>query len=279
MKVVLFCGGLGTRLREHSETIPKPLVQIGERPIIWHLMKYYAHFGHKEFILCLGFKGEMLKEYFLNYDPNVSRSFTLEPGGATSPTESDIADWRITFVDTGLHSNLGERLLRVRKHIGNDEIFLANYSDQLSDLNLTQYFDTFKKSGTTASFVAVRPTQSFHAVTVGSNGLVDDIRSVKETDFLINGGYFIFRRSIFDYIREGDELVEEPFRRLIRKRQLYAHRHLDFWACMDTFKDKIMLDAMHGNGDRPWEVWHTERTDVVKAVGGKPAGLTSIDTG
>ena len=139
MKVVLFCGGLGTRLREHSDTIPKPLVPVGDRPIIWQLMKYYAHFGHKDFILCLGFQGEMLRDYFLNYNPYSTQTFSIEPGGIVSPKNSDISDWRITFVDTGLHANIGQRLLQVRQHLDGEDVFMANYSDQLSDLPLTEH--------------------------------------------------------------------------------------------------------------------------------------------
>jgi len=256
MKVVLFCGGLGTRLREHSNTIPKPLVPIGSRPIIWQLMKYYAEHGHKDFILCLGFQGQMLRDYFLNYDPNLTRDFSIEPGGSRQPNESDISDWRITFVDTGLHANIGQRLLRVREHLKDEDVFLANYSDQLSDLPLPTHIDFFQQSGATASFVAVRPTQSFHSVSVVDGGLVSKFESVTNADFWINGGYMILRQEIFDYIEEGEELVEEPFTRLITMQKLYAYRYDGFWAAMDTFKDKIMFDRMDGSGNRPWKVWN-----------------------
>lgn len=255
MKVVLFCGGLGTRLREHSDTIPKPLVPVGSRPIIWQLMKYYAHYGHKDFILCLGFKGEMLRDYFLNYNPNLTRDFSIEPGGVCNPAESDIADWRITFVDTGLHANIGQRLLRVRRHLDGEEVFLANYSDQLSDLPLPEQLEFFRTKDAVASFAAVQPSHSFHTVSFVNGGLVDGIRDVKQANMWINGGFMILRREIFDYIEEGEELVEEPFRRLIAEKRLFAHRYDGFWAAMDTFKDKILFDRMDGAGDRPWQVW------------------------
>ena len=158
MKVVLFCGGLGTRLREHSDTIPKPLVNIGVRPIIWHLMRYYAHFGHKEFILCLGYRGDQIRDYFLNYNECLSNDFILSEGGRRiEPVKRDIEDWKITFVDTGLHANIGQRLLRVRKYLDDDEEFLANYSDGLTDLPLDAHIAHFRQHRAIASFVAVRP--------------------------------------------------------------------------------------------------------------------------
>lgn len=255
MKVVLFCGGMGTRLREHSDTIPKPLVSVGNRPIIWQLMKYYAHFGHKDFILCLGFQGEMLRDYFLNYNPYSTGTFSIEPGGAVTPNTSDISDWRITFVDTGLHSNIGQRLLKVKQHLQGEDIFLANYSDQLSDLHLPKQLDLFEQTNATASFVAVRPYQSFHRVVIEDGGLVSKFEPMDATDFRINGGYMILRNQIFDVIEEGDELVEEPFSRLIEQQKLLAYKHDGFWASMDTFKDKIMFDRMHARHERPWQIW------------------------
>ena len=256
MKVVLFCGGLGTRLREHSETIPKPLVPIGDRPMIWHLMKYYAHYGHRDFVLCLGYKGEMIKNYFLNYDPYVTQDVVISEGGKTvEPALSDIHDWRIQCVNTGLHNKIGDRLQAVRDYIGDDEYFLANYSDQLSDLALPQYIDEFKKSKALAGFLSVRPSQSFHNVTTGDDRLVKKVIPVAKSDIWINGGYLILHRSIFDYMEPGDELVERPFERLIAKRKLFAYQYEGFWQAMDTFKDKIEYDRMHGQGRTPWQVW------------------------
>jgi len=256
MKVVLFCGGLGTRLREHSDTIPKPLVNIGYRPIIWHLMRYYAHFGHKDFILCLGYRGDMIKDYFVNYQEWVSNDFVLSNGGETiQPLTSDIQDWRITFVETGLHSNIGQRLMAAREHLRGEEHFLANYSDALSDLALNKYLLACEPKNTIASFVTVRTAQSFHAVYARDDGLVDHIGPIKESDFWLNAGFFRFRHDIFDYIRNGEELVEAPFRRLVEKQQLYTYHHEGFWSAMDTFKDKITFDRMDGKGQRPWQVW------------------------
>lgn len=258
MKVVLFCGGLGTRLREHSDTIPKPLVNVGIRPIIWHLMRYYAHFGHKEFILCLGYRGDLIREYFLNYNECLSNDFTLSEGGRRVELHStDIQDWRITFVDTGLHANIAERLLNVRAHLGDDAVFLANYADGLSDLQLDQMIADFEAKGAIASFAGVTGWHSFHTVAATDEGWATHVDARKHGQFLINGGFFVLRKDIFDYIEDGDELVEQPFARLIEKRLLAIYRHFGFWRAMDTFKDKITLDRMEARRDCPWMVWKT----------------------
>ena len=256
MKVVIFCGGLGTRLREFSDTIPKPLVPIGTRPILWHLMKYYAHYGHKDFVLCLGYKGELIKEFFLNYDQHLSSDFVMERGEKrTLPPDSDISDWRIAFIDTGLHAKIGERLLAVRQQLEDEELFLVNYGDQLSDFPLDKHLARFERSDAIGAFAAVRPLHSFHCVEFGRNGLVRRLASPQEADLWINGGYMMFRRSLFEYMRPGEELVEQPFGRLIEAGALLGIKHDGFWMAMDTFKDKITFDRMDGRGERPWQVW------------------------
>lgn len=165
MKVVLFCGGFGMRMREYSENLPKPMVPIGYRPILWHVMKYYAHYGHKDFILCLGYKADVIKQYFLEYNECISNDFVLSKGGKQIDLlSSDISDWNITFVDTGLTSNIGMRMKAVQKHVENEEIFLANYTDGLSDVPLPLTIENFKKSKNVASFVAVKPRASFHMI-------------------------------------------------------------------------------------------------------------------
>lgn len=253
MKVVLFCGGLGTRLKEYSETIPKPMVDIGYRPIMWHLMKYYAQYGHTEFILCLGYRGDIIKNYFLNYSECLSNDFVLSDGGRTVHLlNHDISDWTITFVDTGLSSNIGQRLMAVRQHLGDDEMFMANYADGLTDLHLPEYLAEFEQHQKVASFLCVHPSQSFHVISIADGGDVTDIRTARDAKIWINGGFFVFRRSIFDYMREGEELVEAPFRRLIADNQLMAHRYEGFWACMDTFKEKKLFDDMIARGYSPW---------------------------
>jgi glucose-1-phosphate cytidylyltransferase len=260
MKVVLFCGGLGTRMREYSETVPKPMVEIGNRPIIWHLMKYYAYFGHNDFILCLGYRGDVIKKYFLNYDECLSNDFVLTNGGREVQLHNrDIADWRITFVDTGLHSNLGQRLKTVEKYLAGEEVFMANYSDGLTDMHLPTYLEHFHDASKTAGILCVKSSQSFHVVDLSDDSLVTGIKSVNEANLWINGGFFIFRREIFDYIGDGEELVREPFQRLIQCKQLMACRHEGFWASMDTFKEKQLFDELEAKGNAPWAVWKTSR--------------------
>lgn len=255
MKVVLFCGGLGTRLGELTEDLPKPMVKIGYRPILWHVMKYYAFFGHKDFILCLGYKADKIKDYFLNYNECISNDFTLLRGGKDIRLENhDISDWSITFVDTGLGANIGQRLKAVERYLGDDQFFLANYSDGLTDLYLPGLIDLFLDSGKIACFLCVKPSQSFHVVTLREENLISNIQYVAKSDILINGGYFAFRRDIFNHIRDGEELVEEPFKRLIEQRQLIGYAYDRFW-CMDTFKEHQELTDMCLQGRAPWEVW------------------------
>ena len=257
MKVVLFCGGLGLRLRDYSENIPKPMATIGYRPILWHVMKYYAHYGHKHFILCLGHRADTIKDYFVKYDEYVSNDFVLSAGGKNIDLiNRDIHDWRITFADTGITSNVGQRLKSVEKYLEGEEVFLANYSDGLSDLPLPRHIEHFLKSDKVASFLCVRPNISYHLVSVNGGGLVTDIEDVSKSSMRINGGYFVFKREIFKYLKDGEELVHEPFQRLIAEQQLIAHQYDGFWACMDTFKDKQHLDDLYARGNAPWQVWN-----------------------
>lgn len=257
MKVVLFCGGLGMRLREFSETIPKPMVNIGYRPILWHVMKYYAHYGHNDFILCLGYGADVIKNYFLNYNECVSNDFVFSQGGKSLQLfNSDIDTWKITFADTGMSANIGQRLKAVEKYLTNDEIFLANYSDGLTNVSLNQQIDQFTNEQKVASFLCVKPNLSFHFVSLSSAGVVESIKDVSHSDIRINGGYFIFRNDIFNYMKDGEELLYEPFQRLVGQQQLLAYKYDGFYACMDTFKDKQMLDDMYASGIAPWQVWN-----------------------
>lgn len=256
MKVVLFCGGLGMRLHPTTENIPKPLVNIGEKPLLWHLMKYYSYFGHKDFILCLGYKGEQIKKFFLNYDECLLNDFVLSNGGKKRQLlRSTLEDWRITFVETGLNSNIGQRLKSVQKHLEGEEMFLANYSDGLTDLHLPNLIDFFIKNGKTACFIAVKPFYVFHIVSTDREGCVKKIYPAKEANLRINGGYFVFKNKIFDQIKEGEDLVNEPFQRLIKKHELIAYKYDGFWASLDTFKDKERLDEMVSKGNESWEIW------------------------
>jgi glucose-1-phosphate cytidylyltransferase len=256
MKVVLFCGGLGMRLRDYSDQIPKPLVEVGHRPILWHLMKYYAHYGHKEFILCLGHGASAIKSYFLKYDECTTNDFVYAEGGKKlTLLNRDIDDWSITFVDTGLSSSIGERLRRVRPHLQGDEMFLANYADGLSDLDLNAYVEMFKSRQAIASFVSVPAPHTFHIVHADAQDNLVKLEHVTRSPVRINGGFFALRNEIFDYLKPGEELVIEAFSRLVEKRQVLAVPHDGFWQNMDTFKDKLQLDEMMARGHAPWQAW------------------------
>lgn len=256
MKVVLFCGGFGMRIRDFSESVPKPMVPIGYRPILWHVMKYYAHFGHKDFILCLGWKANVIKNYFLNYDECVSNDFVLSGGGKNvSLLSSDIDDWNITFVDTGNGATVGERLKAVQPFLENEPMFLANYADGLTDLHLPSLIDLHTQSDAVATFVTVRPSQTFHVVSLGEAGVVTGIEPVTSTETRINGGFFVFSNQFFQYLHDGEDLVDRPFDRLIHAGKLRALPYDGFWSCMDTYKEKQTLDEMYDAGDTPWCVW------------------------
>jgi glucose-1-phosphate cytidylyltransferase len=267
MKVVLFCGGMGMRLREHSESLPKPIVAVGDRPIIWHVMKYYAHYGQKDFILCLGYKSAVIKDYFLKYDEAVSNDFVMSEGGKNLQLlGTDIHDWTITFADTGLASNIGQRLKAVERYVRHEDVFLANYADGLTDFPLPSMVEHFMTSGKVAAFLCVQPPQSFHMVSLGEGNQVTAIQQLSRSGMHVNGGYFIFRKEIFNYMREGEELVEEPFRRLVAEGLLGGYRHDGFWMPMDTFKDKQLLEDMYSRGTAPWEVWkQSARTSPLQA--------------
>jgi len=265
MKVVIFCGGQGLRLRDYSENVPKPMVPVGYRPIVWHLMKYYAHYGHKEFILCLGYRADVIKDYFLHYNECTSNDFVLAGGGnEVKLLGSDISDWKITFVDTGMDACIGERLLQVKEHIGDDEMFMANYADCLTDAHLPTMIDDFKKSDNTAAFLSVRPGASWHAVSVDEQGQVIDLIDADKTNIWINGGYLMFRREVFDQFDAGDDIVPTVFRKLASTQKLMTHRHNGFWACMDTFKEKMTLDDLYARDRAPWQVWKTQRPKPAK---------------
>ena len=290
MKVVLFCGGFGMRLREYSESIPKPLVEIGDRPILWHIMKYYAHFGHTEFVLCLGWRARAFKQYFLEYDECVSNDFTLsfgperrgmddrrERGDAAARrarhtrrvhlAARDLEDWNITFVDTGTASSIGERLRAVRPHLDGERTFLANYGDGLSDLHLPDLVEFHRRRGSTASFMTVKPSQTFHTVEMDADGRVSRLAAVTDTETWINAGFFVFERGIFDVLGPGEDLVAEPLDRLAKRGQLSALRHDGFFGCMDTFKEKQMLDDLYAGGDAPWELWRGAAGESPRADG------------
>ena len=253
MKVVLFCGGLGTRIREYSESIPKPMVPIGHQPILWHVMQYYSQYGHHDFILCLGYKANAIRQYFLESGPSTYNDCIVSNFGRSVEVLGDNPpDWRVALVDTGVWRNIGERLVAVKHLVADEEVFLANYSDGLSDVPLPDMIDTFRKSGKIGCFIAVHPPFTFHLAEFKDDGSMLRFRASEHSDVWINGGYFIFRREIFDYIRDGEELVLEPFSRLIAEDQLLAYKYEGFWRAMDTLKDRQALEDMVERGEMPW---------------------------
>jgi glucose-1-phosphate cytidylyltransferase len=269
MKVVLFCGGLGLRLREHSESLPKPMVPIGYRPILWHVMRYYAHYGHKDFILCLGHGAAAIKDYFLHYEEAVSNDFVLSQGGEhIELLGSDIQDWRITFVDTGLNVTIGERLRTVRPYVEHERMFLANYGDTLTDAPLDRLVEDFSRTDATASFLSVRPMgYGFTTVEMTAAGRVTGLKDATEADLWINGGYFMLRPGVFDVMRPGEELVEAPFSRLAAAGSLATVRHDGFWAPVDTLRDVQRREALAARGRPPWAPWAaTPRADAEAAT-------------
>ena len=253
MKVVLFCGGLGTRIRDYSESVPKPMVPIGNHPILLHVMQYYSQYGHHDFVLCLGYKANVVKNYFLNYKLAETNDFIISDFGSKVEIIGERPpDWNVTLVDTGVWRNIGERLFAVKHFVGNEEIFLANYSDGLSDAPLPEMIARFKASGAIGCFIAVHPPVSFHLAEFDERGTVNRLRSSQQSDVWINGGYFVFRREIFDYLHPGEELVLEPFNRLIKAGKLMAYRYEGFWRAMDTLRDRQVLEEMLERGETPW---------------------------
>lgn len=257
------------RLREYTDAIPKPMIPVGQRPILWSIMKYYAHFGHKDFILCLGYRADVIKNYFLSYNEAISNDFVLQANGnKVTLLGSDIQDWRITFADSGLKSNIGERLVAVRKYLDDDDYFMATYADGLTDMPLHKAEDHAIKHGKIANFVAVRPSQSFDVVRFkeDGDGMVESIEHITKAGIWINGGYFTFKKEIFNYIEPGEDLVYKPFQRLMAENQLLGYKYDGFFVSMDTFKEKQAIDDLHASGNAPWEVWN-RRDPLSKAAG------------
>jgi glucose-1-phosphate cytidylyltransferase len=267
MKVVLFCGGLGMRMRADSQSLPKPMTPIGTRPVLWHVMRYYAHFGHHEFILCLGYGAEAVKDYFLNYHETASNDFRLLKGGRdVEMLGTDISDWTITFVDTGIDTAIGERLRRVRPYLDEEEMFLANYGDVLTDAPMNELIAEFGESDCVAQMLAVSPQDSFHVVDVAGDGHVSGIRPAAELSVYINGGYFVLRQGIFDYLEEGDDLVMDACVRAAADNKLRAVRYPGFWAPMDTLKERTALERMYRSGVSPWALWRERPVDAGRHV-------------
>ena len=264
MKVVLFCGGFGMRMRDGVSSGPKPMAMVGQRPLLWHVMRYYAHFGHTEFVLCLGYGASYVKDFFLSYDETRSNNFVLENGARDVTLFSkDISDWKITFVDTGLSSPIGERLRRVRRFVEDEPIFMANYADVLTNAPLPDMISRFEHSNAVASLLAVPLQSSHHVVDVGDDGMVTQVTPMRNLLQWENGGYFMFRPEIFDYLNEGEDLVEDALMRLVSHGRLLAYSYKGYWTPADTVKERVRLEEMYETGNCPWMIWDKERSGMV----------------
>ena len=262
MKVVIFCGGLGMRMRGDNQSLPKPMMPIGSRPVLWHVMRYYAHHGHNEFILCLGYGAQSVKDYFLNYSETASNDFVLTKGGNhVEMLSTDISNWTITFLDTGLDTAIGERLRRARPYLDEDGVFLANYGDVLTDAPINELVAQFEATDAAAQFLAVKPQDSFHVVSLDSDSHVTGLVPVADMAMYINGGYFVLRQDIFDYLNEGEDLVMDACVRAAADRRMRAVRYHGFWAPMDTLKERAFLEDLHQRGVGPWEAWRDPRNE------------------
>lgn len=258
MKVVIFCGGLGTRLREETEYRPKPMVPIGGRPILWHIMKYYARFGHKEFILCLGYKGDIIKDYFRNYLWHTS-DVTLKLGRSPQiryHNTHDEEDWTVTLLETGLETQTGGRLARALAHIP-DPTFLLTYGDGLSNSDINASIEFHKSHGKLATLTAVQPSGRFGELDLDGRTIRTFREKPERENAYISGGFFVLNRGIESYLSGGDSCIFErsPLESLARDRQLQAFTHDGFWQCMDTYREHLLLEKLWSENRAPWKIW------------------------
>ncbi|MCI0336869.1 MAG: glucose-1-phosphate cytidylyltransferase [Acidobacteria bacterium] len=258
MKTIILCGGRGTRLGEHGAAIPKALIEIGERPVLWHLLKIYAHHGLNDFILCLGYLGDAIKRYFLEHHWIYS-DFTLEMSKTGDYRlhiqEAVTEDWRITFVETGLDTNTGGRVKRIEKYIGDDETFCVTYGDGLANIDLPGLIRFHQSHGRIATLTGVHPRSNFGFLQLNEDNAVTEFTEKPEMKEWINGGFFVFNRAVFDYLTDDCVLEREPLERLAHARELMAYRHNGFWKCMDTYKDNIEFNQLWDAGRAEWKVW------------------------
>ncbi|MFC5993828.1 sugar phosphate nucleotidyltransferase [Pseudonocardia hispaniensis] len=261
MKVVLFCGGYGMRMRDGVSDLPKPMHPVGPRPLIWHVMRYYAHFGHKDFVLCLGYGAHHIKDFFLNYSETASNDFVLR-GGDVELLGSDIQDWTITFVHTGLDSPIGERLRRVRTLVDGEEMFLANYADVLTDMPLNDMIEKFRATDAVGALLAVPPQSAFHCVDVGDDDRIASISTLQQMPLWENGGYFVLRPEIFDHLPEDGDLIADACAPLAKEGRMMAYRHRGFWQPADTVKERTALEAAYQGGTRPWMLWERRPSEA-----------------
>ena len=259
MKTVILCGGYGTRIRDVAEDIPKPMIPIGRFPIMWHLMKYYSTFGHTDFVLCLGYKGQVIKDFFLNYQAH-TQDFTISldsPDKIQFHSKNSELNWKVTLVDTGLDSMTGSRVKKIQSFV-EDAPFFLTYGDGLSNIDLHQLLAFHEKSGKTLTVTGVRPPGRFGELRSDESGIVTEFNEKPQaTGGRISGGFFVCEPKLFDVLPTQDNLVfeEEPLRALVKQKELAVYEHDDFWQCMDTYRDWQLLNGLLADGKAPWEIW------------------------
>lgn len=260
VKVVILCGGQGTRIRDVSESAPKPMITVGALPILWHIMKYYACFGHKDFILCLGYKGQVIKDFFLNYESN-TRDFTIKLSSATATefhTEHEEADWNVTLANTGLEAMTGARIRKIKKYIADDEDFLLTYGDGVGSIDINRLISFHREHKRILTVTGVRPPGRFGELMNTPEGHVTEFNEKPQaTGGRISGGFFVCNRKLFDYIDDREDLTfeAEPMRRLVDDKQLMVFEHDGFWQPMDTYRDFMYLNGLVEKGIAPWVIW------------------------
>lgn len=266
MKVVILCGGHGTRIRDVSDNIPKPMIPLNGLPILWHIMKYYAHWGHCHFVLCLGYKGQTIKDFFLNYEPH-TRDFTLHLGSSARDGSSKSieyhndhseSNWRITMAETGQNAMTGARVKRIQQYIGNDEHFMLTYGDGVGDINIEKLVQFHQTHGKILTVSGVRPPGRFGELMSDASGLVTEFNEKPQvSEGRISGGYFVCRKELFDYFSNDEGLVleQEPMRKLVADKQMMVYPHDGFWQPMDTYRDYAYLNSLCERNQAPWMIW------------------------
>lgn len=259
MKVVILCGGFGTRLREETETRPKPMLEVGGKPILWHIMKTFAHYGFKDFVLCLGYKSEVIKNYFLNYE-HLSNDFTIELGTGNIELHKRHHDpgWRVTLVDTGLNAMTGARLKRVEQYLDGDE-FILTYGDGVIDLDINALVQYHRSKGKIGTVTGVSPRSHYGELDIADGRVLSFREKPQKRSSFISGGYFVLRPDFLKYVSDEDSCVleREPLERLAKDGELAVYTHAGFWQCMDTYRDYLYLNELWNGGNAPWRVWDT----------------------
>lgn len=260
MKVAILCGGYGTRIRDVADNIPKPMIPVGRYPILWHIMKYYSHYGYKDFVLCLGYKSNVIKDFFLNYEA-LTRDFTISLGTTKKVefhTRHDESDWRVTLAETGLNAMTGARLKRIRTYVGNDEHFMLTYGDGVGDVELDKLLQFHHAHGKILTVTGVRPPGRFGELVANEEGRVIEFNEKPQAaGGRISGGFFVCRREVFDYLDDRENLVfeQEPLRRLAGAGEMMVYEHNGFWQPMDTSREYLLLNSLYEMGEAPWVRW------------------------